>query len=881
MKRPIAITISVFFLLLSLLGQAQGLEELSSVQRPAFWAYDPGPQYLSGLISPEAKMAKELIDLHAEIPNFPGVSEKLMRHSFKGSKSRAVQKFRPAYGPIPWRMPLTKNSVKILFIGQDGTHVAEAAGRPATAGFGGRAQDLAAFFGVEYSAGFINTYAFTIQGQYGARGAPYVLDGRIKNNETIIPNDIWLMTQDQDSPIQKWRSHLIEWIIRNNPNSLKLIVLFGGSAKDSIASFIESRGGKVGSQLEPYMSRIQVPEFKMEYAGGNGEYPVPVNEQGDDAYEALAQESLNYSSNGQKIAEALMQERGDELIEKMFFTLGGPYGNGLLHHAQMGGYDLDQISIEDHKATRSLKGLTLSTGEKIQQDILVVSLPHPTYLSNTMNTAAIEYWESELATLEEYQMYKGDRKVSDYQKLEFLDGFFEQMSDKERSSDIRNKGYAAGKEKVARLVEYDVAKLRPYADKGWYIEPDASDEEHTNKNYFAQGQMYSYGRSDIHFSYYDFGTPNNRMVSKSTARRGIHKTSTGKNKGSQIIIFGSRDVPKYDKKLMDLMLEAEPNTPLDPNQMFVSRVRTPKTRYIFDPGPGEEYAKLLKNLDYDSIYQPKEGMSFSSHGIDAYSIKSHPSVGDFGHYRGDFNNPRVLILADPDGYDDLITARALTGTRGQYLHGLMEDLGVKDQYLVIKTLPFGMDGASDQDWKDILGKTKSYRDALINTLLDCKSFELILSDGMGAQVELERILKERNKGESFIRINRVGTSNNSGIQEAGELIQRSYEKFHDVKIMSKMQNIPKSHLSYYARAWEGTSGDRVLDSQGKDERGLVFQEVVPDWVVEQDFNLSQETEDDITKLLGKLWSSRLPLPYQSIEQFIQEKNSWLISSQED
>src|SRR6185312_15607567 len=79
---------------------------------------------------------------------------------------------RPAYGPIPWRMMQKPNSIKILFIGQDGTHIAEAAGRPATAGFGGRAQDLAKYFGVNSSAAFMNTYAFTIRGQYGTFDEP-------------------------------------------------------------------------------------------------------------------------------------------------------------------------------------------------------------------------------------------------------------------------------------------------------------------------------------------------------------------------------------------------------------------------------------------------------------------------------------------------------------------------------------------------------------------------------------------------------------------------------------------------------------------------------------------------------------------------------------
>src|SRR3989338_649395 len=81
------------------------------------WSYDPGP-------NPHTKMGKELIDLTADMPNMPEISMNIM----------GQQKFRPAYGPVTWRMLQTPNSVKILFIGQDATNIAEAAGRPATAG---------------------------------------------------------------------------------------------------------------------------------------------------------------------------------------------------------------------------------------------------------------------------------------------------------------------------------------------------------------------------------------------------------------------------------------------------------------------------------------------------------------------------------------------------------------------------------------------------------------------------------------------------------------------------------------------------------------------------------------------------------------------------
>ena len=252
------------------------------------WSYDAGPD-------PKTKMGKELIDLTAAIPNMPAMSEKLM----------GEQKFRPAFGPVPWRMLQKANSVKILFIGQDATHIAEAAGRPATAGFGGRAQDLAAYFGVNEGAAFINTYAFTIKGQYGAFDTPYVLQSAGANDirfARLLDNSFWLLSHDQNSPAAKWRNDLIDWIIRNNKDSLKLIVTFGGAANDAIATFIEGRGGKVDTRLTNQIKQIQVPEISIEYAGGNYEYPALLNEQGKDLYAEVMGRRINYEDEAEQAA---------------------------------------------------------------------------------------------------------------------------------------------------------------------------------------------------------------------------------------------------------------------------------------------------------------------------------------------------------------------------------------------------------------------------------------------------------------------------------------------------------------------------------------------------------------------------------------------------
>ncbi|WPU65160.1 uracil-DNA glycosylase family protein [Peredibacter starrii] len=744
------------------------------------WSYDPGP-------NPRTKMGKELIDLTANIPNMPEISNQLM----------GDQKFRPAFGPVPWRMLQAPNKVKILFIGQDATHIAEAAGRPATAGFGGRAQDLAAYFGVNEGAAFINTYAYTIKGQYGAYNTPFIFrDNKGKdsfNLSNLVDNQLWLLTQDVDSPVAKWRNNLIDWIIRNNKDSIKLIVTFGGAARDAMGSYVESKGGKVESRVEKIIDQIQVAETKLEYAGGNNEFPVVVDQEGNDLYSRMAARRLDYTKEPvQKAAVEELQANVEKYKSEMVFSKAGPMKNGLLHPAQLGGYDLNKIKIRN-AYTRSLKGLRLSDGSTIGTDVLVVELPHPTYLSNLTNDQA------------------------------------------------------------SKAVGQDLSVLKPYVSAGWRINPDPG-----MTNRYSSGQPYRYSRADIGPEYYDFGTPGTRMVPVSTASR------MGSN--PHVIVFGTRDQARFDRNTISAMTNARPGEGFSNEELFVSRPRSARLRYVFDAGPGEMYARIMKeNLNMKEIFKTKPGKSFQSNGIDAYYVKNHPEIGDFGHYRGNLDKPRVIIVADPRGYDDLITARALTGTRGQHLQGLMRDLGIQDEnYLVIKTVPFGMDGATAEDWKYVLSATENYRNALLGKLLSNGGPELIITDGPAAKLEVRRILG--NSRIPVVHIGRAGGTDQADILAAANDF-KALPQFKTASIRANLMNIPRSHLSYYARTWEGTSGDRVLAAEDK-FRGLAFAEVAPAWAWQQRSGLVPEHNQDVNVLINKLKQNGLRLPGESIPNYL-------------
>jgi hypothetical protein len=744
-------------------------------------------------------MGRELIDITASIPNMPAVSKKLM-----GRK----QKFRPAFGPIPWRMRQEANAVKILFIGQDGTHIAEAAGRPATAGFGGRAQDFANYFGVNEGAAFMNAYSFTIKGQYGIYGTPYVYKKGAKpsvKTANLVSNNLWLMSNNLHSPVVKWRNTLIDWVIRNNKKSMKLVVLFGGAARDAIASYALSKDGvdgntvSVSARMQKDMNKIQVPETKEEYAGGNNTFPSIVAPDGKDLYSRMVGKKLVYkNSRDQKAALKSLKENLLEYMEKAVFTKGGPDSNGLLNAAQLGGYSLDTLKING-VTTRSLKGLTLNDGTKIENDIIVISLPHPSSLSRTVMDA---------------------------------------------------KSYGEGKIAANKRVMRDVSKLGKFKKAGWEIKAD----EGKVNNYHA-GTSYQYGRADIGPEFYDFGTPKNRMVSKSTAKR--------MSGNANVVILGTRDNGQFSKTEISKMTNVEKPEGINPESLYIAKPSAVADRYTFDPGPGMDMAKIMiENLDEKAIFAPKEGMSFDKDGIAAFNVKTHPNVSDFGHYRGTFKAPKAIIIADPSGYDDLVTARALTGTRGQYLQGLMDDMGVGSDYLVIKTVPYGMEDATEAEWSVVLEQTKTYREKIIAAVLKSGSPAVIIGDGKYGTAEAQRIFKNRK----VVSIARLAGDPSAGIKEAGKEIAKELK--NKKKAKAKMVNIPREHLSFYSRVWEGTSGDRMITSRGLQYKGVAFAEVVPKWAYTQDLELTEETKQSVKDAVEVLRCENLPLPGESIPKYL-------------
>lgn len=760
--------------------------------------FDRGPD-------PADPMQRELVKILQELPFVPGISESLQVLT---PDYRRGQKMRPDFGAMPIRGPLLPNTVSVLVIGQDATHIAEAANRPGIAGFGGRVQDMLKHFGVFEGVIFTNLYVNTISGQYGSRNTPVIqTDANGKNPRltyrNVLENRQWLMTHE--GPYKEWRNRFIGWIIRNNSKSLKMVMMLGQAGKDAGASFITSIGGEVGAQVSDNLAAsLQVPQFKMVPAGGNNEWAVPIDENGRDVAEVILGKKLDYSKPAdQKLAQQTLEKNLDRAMKMMVFSKGGPMRNGVLTPYQFGGYDLDKMKVGG-KNTRSIKGLRIPDGQGgfvEAPDIVFVASPHPTFLSN---------------------------------------------------AEKENPGSAAP------LVERQLIEpLRAEQKRGW--KPPVPEKGQVSIFLDSPNQKYKYGRAIIPVSHGDPGITGLRLLPVSDAGR----------EQSQVIVLGTRDRDAdFGEGVLRRMEKEESHYELpERGRVLTGRPQFDDWLFLYDRGPSDEFAKLLfggKDLDETKIFKTKPGKSWKNDGIDAFNVKSHPNAGPFGHYRGTFENPEVLILADPHGYDSIITSKALTGARGQYLHGLMEDIGVPLQYLVLSTVPFGMDGATDEEWETVLEQTSAYREKLINKILQENRPKLILTDGPHAAKEIERIL-----GRTRIPVVKIarGETPDSGLAAAGEKIAK-IEGFQVRRLQGHRSDIPREHLTWIARVWEGTSGDRVVTATNKKHRGLAFAIVAPDWAVQHgQVSFAGGTGQAVQNLIRRLEEAGEPLPNEDLASF--------------
>ena len=166
-------------------------------------------------------------DLFAETPNY-----RLFGKNIIGGFG---EKFRWNIGPMFYRGRLTPNNVKVFIVGQEGAQDENLSNRSFTGSTGTRMQKFLNYLGINKSYLFMNTFVYTITGQYSLYGEDAKDEAKKEQNKKLK----WL-AQNSNSIIVKHRHKMFNYMLDTNKETLQLIIGVGTAGKESVVTWLNS-----------------------------------------------------------------------------------------------------------------------------------------------------------------------------------------------------------------------------------------------------------------------------------------------------------------------------------------------------------------------------------------------------------------------------------------------------------------------------------------------------------------------------------------------------------------------------------------------------------------------------------------------------------------
>lgn len=180
-------------------------------RRGEAWEHDPGPP-----------RHRRWARMFAEVPDYRALGAALAGGNDPGGAGDpARERFRWHFGPVFYRGRLGDNQVKVLVVGQDGGSDEALAHRSFVGESGTRVQHLLGHLGITRSYLFLNTFAYSILGQFGGGLERLALDAA--------------------SPVARHRNRLLDYAAARN--DLRLILTVGRAARESALAWNRWRGG--------------------------------------------------------------------------------------------------------------------------------------------------------------------------------------------------------------------------------------------------------------------------------------------------------------------------------------------------------------------------------------------------------------------------------------------------------------------------------------------------------------------------------------------------------------------------------------------------------------------------------------------------------------
>ena len=167
------------------------------------------------------------IELYGSTPNYRSFGVEIL-----GGQPKFDEKFRWVFGPMWYRGRLTPESVKVFVVGQEGAQDENVSNRAFTGSTGTRVQKFLNHLGVYQSYLFMNTFVYTINGQL-----------------EDAPEFKWI-EQGEGSPVVTYRHKLFDYMLETNSQTVALFMGVGRGGKSSLATWINSRGGKCNAAAD-------------------------------------------------------------------------------------------------------------------------------------------------------------------------------------------------------------------------------------------------------------------------------------------------------------------------------------------------------------------------------------------------------------------------------------------------------------------------------------------------------------------------------------------------------------------------------------------------------------------------------------------------------
>lgn len=384
-------------------------------------------------------------------------------------------------------------------------------------------------------------------------------------------------------------------------------------------------------------------------------------------------------------------------------------------------------------------------------------------------------------------------------------------------------------------------------------------------------------RVDLEKAYYykDAGIPYIDFAFGTTWRMGNDGTATNRRGADGIQIYsangcynnavrlpetGKCDFAKEPAKPKTLPLKYDEPPDLK-SEMHMSSYDVPyespkskKGRRDYDVGPGDLASTLMG-------YTAGGWPDFTTLGV-----TQHKSFGYGAIYRGQLENPQVVILADQESHDDMFSTRALTGAGGQNLQKYLSSLGVNDGYAIIRTLPVDTMDLTTAKATEIALHPQAIK--VRNSILDAvisSNTKLILTIGDVAKEALSTYQNSKNiKVVNLISVldkAHIAQWNKEAVQISSLLGTSSTEKYN-----GDLMAIPRKDLPVHTRYWMGTSGSRAYRAylmQGKNKvwNGDYYQFQAPGWVSQskypaKEFELANKSDEDPNNYVDSLVNFR-------------------------